>query len=88
MYHICYIFVDIVIDMINVQWRELRKRFGVRISDVSRKTGISRSMIHRFEKGESDMTIRNFQKMLDCINFEIIIVYETGNGKQTEGTRD
>lgn len=70
--------------MINVQWRELRKRFDVKISDVSRKTGISRSMIHRFENGKSDMTIHNLEKMLDCIHFKIVIIYETGNEIETK----
>jgi transcriptional regulator with XRE-family HTH domain len=55
------------------QWLRLRKLLNINREEIARRTGISKSMIEKFEQGQSDMTITKYEKMISAIGFELII---------------
>lgn len=57
----------------NNEYRRRRKEKKITIIRVSERTSISRTMISRFENGHSDLSLKNFQKLLKAIGCKIKI---------------
>lgn len=55
------------------QWIEIRNKCRVSMQTISDISGVSKSMIYKYEKGESEISVKNLEKMLDVLDYKIKI---------------
>lgn len=60
---------------ISTQFKNYRKRVKIKQSDLSRKTGVSKSTIWRFEKG-METNISTVEKLIEAMDTKIILVHK------------
>ena len=53
------------------QLRELRK---VSVAELSNNIEVSRSLLYRFEKGKSNVSISTLEKILEQLNGKVLII--------------
>lgn len=69
-------FADTVVNifiMLYKEWKEIREELGYSKNKISKETGISRAMITLFERGESTISLKNFEKMLKAVKCKLKI---------------
>ena len=49
-------------------FRKLRRNREITLNEIGSETGLSKSFISRFERGESEISLKNFLKLLGAIN--------------------
>ena len=59
--------------MLYKEWKEIREELGYSKNKISKETGISRAMITLFERGESTISLKNFEKMLKAVKCKLKI---------------
>lgn len=62
--------------LIREMWKTVRKSRGVTIKEVSERTGISASMISKYERGKTNISDINLEIMCNSIGTKLAIIYE------------
>ena len=60
--------------------KKIREDMGISLGDISRKVGVSKKMIQKYEKGEADVTVNKALKIYDIFGhrvFDKINIFET-----------
>ena len=68
------------------EWKKKREDSGLTISEVARRTGLTRNMISMFENQGKNISLDNFNKMLHVVNAKLIIVDDNGESNEQDGT--
>jgi transcriptional regulator with XRE-family HTH domain len=58
---------------IRYKWVALRKKSRISISEISRRTGISRNMVSLYENGKCDIGTDKLEMMIQSIGSELQI---------------
>ncbi|MCG3584665.1 helix-turn-helix domain-containing protein [Clostridioides difficile] len=71
--------VNSTLSHISYSLQKTRESNNITLSDLSSKTGINRSTISLFEKGESSISLYNFLKICNVLNIDIPNLFSTDN---------
>lgn len=71
--------------------KKIRERQGISLGDISRKVGVSKKMIQKYEKGESDVTANKALKIYNIFGhsvFDKVNIFETPVKQNVEAKSD
>ena len=60
-----------------IQLREMRKKAGISVTELSRESGVSRMTIYKIERGDKQArTTRTLQKLADALRVPVTDLFE------------